>query len=101
MFGKVLEYIKDNYQESIENINRHYDRSKLIAKGDRGYDMLYESVMRLKGSDVKEANVLRAWIEDGDDARLTSVYVTKKKVTQWKLPNTVELYCAMEGLPPL
>ena len=81
-FEEALGYTKDNYQELIEDINRHYDRSKLIAKGDRGYGMLYESVMRLKGPNGKEANVLTAWIEDGDDVRLTSVYVTKKKVTQ-------------------
>lgn len=81
-FEEALGYTNDNYQELIDNIKEHYDRSKLIAKGDHGYGMLYESIMRLKGPNGKEANVLTAWIEDGDDVRLTSVYVTKKKVTQ-------------------
>lgn len=81
-FEEALGYTNDNYQELIDNIKEHYDRSKLIAKGDHGYGMLYESIMRLKGTNGKEANVLTAWIEDGDDVRLTSVYVTKKKVTQ-------------------
>lgn len=34
--------------------------------------------MKLKGPNEKEANVLTAWIQDGDGVKLTSCYVTKK-----------------------
>ena len=44
--------------------------------------MRYEYVMKLKGANGKEANVMTAWIDDNGEKRLTSVYVTKKKVTE-------------------
>ena len=44
--------------------------------------MRYEYVMRLKGPNGKEANVLTSWIRDEDNKRLTSVYVTNKEVTK-------------------
>ena len=81
-FELALGYTKKNYQELISNINDHLDKSKLIEKGDSGYGMRYEYIMRLKGPNGKEANVLTAWIDDEDDIRLTSVYVTKKEVTK-------------------
>lgn len=81
-FELALGYTKQNYQELISNINDHLDKSKLVEKGDSGYGMRYEYIMRLKGPNGKEANVLTAWIDDEDDIRLTSVYVTKKEVTK-------------------
>ena len=47
--------------------------------GDSGYGMRYQQIIRLKGPNEKEANVLTAWILDNGELRLTSVYVTKKE----------------------
>jgi len=44
--------------------------------------MRYEYIMRLTGINGKNANVLTAWIQDGEEKRLTSVYVVKRKVTE-------------------
>lgn len=82
VFKDTLGYTLDNWQDLRENISQHYDKSKLVEKGDNGYGMRYEQVMRLKGPNGKSANVLTAWIEDADaddGIRLTSVYVTKRK----------------------
>lgn len=39
--------------------------------------------MKLKGPNEKEANVLTAWIKDGNDGiKLTSAYVTKKEASE-------------------
>ena len=38
--------------------------------------------MRLTGPNGKQANVLTAWIDENGKKRLTSVYVTDKKVTE-------------------
>ena len=43
---------------------------------------MYEYVMELKGENGKKANVMTAWIDDGGEKRLTSVYVTRKKATK-------------------
>ena len=81
-FEKALGYTLDNYSDLIENIKKHLDESKFVEKGDNGYGMRYEYVIRLKGPNGKEANVLTSWIQDKDDKRLTSVYVTNKEVTK-------------------
>ena len=81
-FEKALGYTLDNYSDLIENIKEHLDESKFVEKGDNGYGMRYEYVIRLKGPNGKEANVLTSWIQDKDDKRLTSVYVTNKEVTK-------------------
>lgn len=52
---------------------------KMEAKGDMGYGMRYQQIMRLKGPNGKEANVLTAWVQEENNLRLTSVYVTKKR----------------------
>lgn len=55
----------------------------MIEKGDNGYGMRYEQVIKLKGPNDKEANVLTAWIDNKDDSlKLTSIYVTKKEETK-------------------
>lgn len=79
-FKKALGYDLDNYQDLISDINSKFDKEKLVDRGDQGYGMRYEQIMSLKGPNGKEANVLTAWIQDGDDYRMTSVYVTKRKV---------------------
>lgn len=75
-------YDLDSYAELMQNINDHIDESKFAPKGDIGYGMRYEYVMQIKGLNGKVANVLTAWIQDGEEKRLTSVYVTDKKVTE-------------------
>ena len=57
------------------------DESKLVPKGDIGYGMRYECLIEVDGLNGKKAKVLTAWIEDGEDKRLTSIYVTDKDVT--------------------
>lgn len=78
-FKEALGYTKENYQELIDDIERNLDESKLVEKTDDGFGMRYEQIMKLKGPNGKEANVLTGWIEETEDFRLTSVYVTKKE----------------------
>lgn len=44
--------------------------------------MRYEQIIEITGANGKKANVLTAWIESKDGKRLTSIYVTKKKVKE-------------------
>ena len=67
---------------NMKNIEDHIDVNRFVKKGNNGYGMRYEYVMNLTGPNGKAANVLTAWIQEGDKKRLTSVYVTKKKVTE-------------------
>lgn len=81
-FKKALGYEISNADDLIENILDHVDESKLVPKTDRGFGMLYEYIVQLTGPNGKKANVLTAWIQDGRKKRLTSAYVTEKKVTE-------------------
>lgn len=81
-FKKALGYDADNYEELMQNIYEHINEEKFVEKGNNGHGMLYEYVLELTGANGKKANVLTAWIEEGDDKRLTSVYVTNKRVTE-------------------
>lgn len=81
-FQSALGYNKSNYNKLIENIKNNIDENKFVKKGDKGHGMLYEYVMELKGENGKKANVMTAWIDDGGEKRLTSVYVTRKKATK-------------------
>lgn len=81
-FRKALGYTLDNWEELNDNIMSHIDESKFVEKGDSGYGMRYEQIIELVGANGKKANVLTAWIDDGEDKRLTTLYVTKKKVTE-------------------
>lgn len=81
-FKEALGYTKENYQELIKDIERHIDKEKFVERGDRGYGMRYQQVMKLKGPNGKEANVLTAWVKEADDFRMTSVYVTEKEATK-------------------
>lgn len=80
-FELALGYKQSNYEELKSNIMAHLNESKFVEKGDGGFGMRYEYIMELVGANGKKANVLTAWIEDGEQKRLTSVYVTKRKVT--------------------
>ena len=81
-FKDALGYTKENCAKLIENIEKHIDESKFIEKGDSGFGMKYEQIISIIGENGKEANVLTAWIDDNGEKRMTSVYVTKRKVTQ-------------------
>ena len=81
-FESALGYNKDNCDKLIRDIDAHVDVHKLVEKGDNGYGMRYEQIIRLKGPNEKEANVLTAWIDNHGELRLTSVYVTKKEETK-------------------
>ena len=78
-FEKALGYTKDNYKEFIENIENHVDENKFVEKGNSGYGMRYQQVMKLNDPNGKEANVLTAWVKEDDDFRMTSVYITEKR----------------------
>ena len=79
-FKEALGYDLSNYELLMQDINDHIDESKFVEKGDDGFGMCFQYVIELEGPNGKKANVVTAWIQDGDDKRLTSVYVTKKKV---------------------
>ena len=81
-FKLALGYDQSNADELLQNIVDHVDESKFVEKGNVGYGMLYQSVVRLTGPNGKQANVLTAWIDENGKKRLTSVYVTDKKVTE-------------------
>ena len=81
-FKLALGYDQSNADELLQNIIDHVDESKFVEKGNVGYGMLYQSVIRLTGPNGKQANVLTAWIDENGKKRLTSVYVTDKKVTE-------------------
>lgn len=81
-FKEALGYYQSNFEELKQNILDHIDESKFVEKGDSGYGMRYEYIMEITGANGKKANVLTAWIQDGNHKRLTSLYVTKRKVTK-------------------
>lgn len=81
-FQSALGYTKDNCQKLIDDISTNMETDKFVEKGDGGYGMRYEYVMRVKGPNGKEANVLTAWIDDGKELRLTTVHITRKKATE-------------------
>ena len=81
-FKEALGYDLSNYEALMQNIDNHIDESKFVEKGDIGYGMRYEYILELEGINGKKANVLTAWIQDGEEKRMTSVYVTEKKVTK-------------------
>ena len=78
-FKIALGYDLDNFEELMTNIRENIDESRFIEKGDLGHGMRYEYIMKIKGPNGKTANVLTAWIQDGEGKRLTSIYVTKRE----------------------
>ena len=81
-FRDALGYTIDNYEDLLKNIKSHINEEHCVEKGDNGYGMRYEYIMNITGANGKNANVLTAWIQDGEEKRLTSIYVTKKRVTE-------------------
>ena len=81
-FKEALGYTLENHEDLIANIYAHIDEGKFVEKGDSGYGMKYEYIMSITGPNGKTANVLTAWIQDGKDKRLTSIYVTERGLTE-------------------
>ena len=81
-FKAALGYTAANADLLKQNITDHLDEERFVEKGDNGHGMRYEFIMELTGLNGKKANVLTAWIQDGEEKRLTSLYVTKRKVTK-------------------
>lgn len=82
-FKEALGYTLDNYQDLIKNISDNFNEKSMVLKGTNKYGNRYELVMRLTGANGKTANVCTGWFKETQDSepRLTSAYVTKKKVT--------------------
>lgn len=79
-FRSALGYTVENAADLQEKVLQHFSVDKLRDKGYNGYGETFELVMRLKGPNGKEANVLTAWIHEEDGTyRLTSIYVTDKE----------------------
>ena len=79
-FESALGYTMKNAADLEQNILDHLDDGKFVEKGDSGYGMRYENILLLTGPNGKQANVMTAWIDDGNGGkRLTSVYVTKRE----------------------
>ena len=83
-FEKALGYNKNNAKELIFNIRKNLHLFEAVEKGDKGFGMQYEVVLNLLGANNRYAKVLTAWIVDKQtkETRLTSAYVTKKKVIE-------------------
>ena len=81
-FESALGYKKENAQDLIANVKQNLPNYKAEFKGKNQYGARYQVVMSLKGPNGKTANVLTAWMDDSrtHEIRLTSIYVTKKKV---------------------
>ena len=79
-FESALGYNVSNGDELIQNIYQNLSRFNAQEKPDNGYGKRYSVLMRLRGANGKEADVMTAWIKDKTtgEMRLTSVYVKKK-----------------------
>lgn len=82
-FREALGYTKANYRELIDKIRHNINIKDFVFKRSNDHGDLYEYIMCLIGANGKEANVCTGWIiENGKkEFRLTSAYVTEKKVT--------------------
>lgn len=81
-FKEALGYDQSNQTELARYIIEHINRDDLVEKGDKGHGMRYECIMSIKGPNGKNANVLTAWLRENDRIRLTSLYVTKRRITK-------------------
>ena len=83
-FKEALGYTTENANDLIENIRDNIKNFNSVEKPDNGYGTRYEILMTLTGANGKKANVKTAWISDKNtgETRLTSAYVTKKKIKE-------------------
>lgn len=82
-FKEALGYTKENYQDLIDNIQNNLKEDFMVLKNEDKFGKRYEYVMELTGANGRKANVCTGWIKENDssESRMTSAYVTKKKVT--------------------
>ena len=82
-FKEALGYTKENYQDLIDNIQNNFKEDFMVLKNEDKFGKRYEYVMELTGANGRKANVCTGWIKENDSSepRMTSAYVTKKKVT--------------------
>ena len=80
-FQTALGYNKANASSLISNIASNVNNFEAVPKGDDGYGMRYEVIMKLTGANGKVANVLTAWLDDRHkgEVRLISAYIDKPK----------------------
>ena len=81
-FKAALGYTMENADLLKQNITDNLYEERFVEKGDKGHGMRYEFIMELTGLNGKKANVLTAWIQDGEEKRMTSLYVTRREVTK-------------------
>ena len=81
-FYLALGYTIKDSATLIDNIKMNLNKYPAIKGKSDKYGNRYSVIMKLKGVNGKTANILTAWIEDINtgEVRLTSCYVTKKKV---------------------
>ena len=82
-FKEARGYTKENYQDLIDNIQNNFKEDFMVLKNEDKFGKRYEYVMELTGANGRKANVCTGWIKENDSSepRMTSAYVTKKKVT--------------------
>ena len=83
-FKAALGYDLSNSADLIRNIRENVGNFNAIEKPDNGYGKRFEVLMTLLGANGKTANVKTAWIIDNKngETRLTSAYVTKKRLKE-------------------
>lgn len=80
-FQNALGYNKYNADMLIADILANARKFEAVPRGDDGYGMRYEVIMKLTGVNGKTANVLTAWLDDkeNNELRLISAYIDKTK----------------------
>jgi hypothetical protein len=83
-FKEALGYDHTNADALMKNILENVTKFSAVRKAENGFGILYEVRMTLIGANGKLANVITAWTVDNEtrEARLTSAYVTKKRIKE-------------------
>ena len=81
-FKLALGYDLSNWQDLKKQVLEAIKNARAFEKKEDQYGKRYEVIVQIMGANGKEANVLTGWIKDNEsgEIRLTSIYVTKKKV---------------------
>ena len=80
-FQSVLGFTAETADILEIRIRRSFSPDLLKAKGDKGYGMLYEAILPIKGINNTSAYVTTSWIDDKskNEFRLTSAYINTRK----------------------
>ena len=81
-FKLALGYDLSNWKDLKKQVLEAIKNARAFEKKEDQYGKRYEVIVQIMGANGKEANVLTGWIKDNEsgEIRLTSIYVTKKKV---------------------